>query len=322
MPAHSSASDFSTTPAKASPQDYHEAVRWIRKAADQGNPQAQYALGIHYEKGEGVRQDHIQAHMWLDLAARQQPTYGANPAASALRDGIAAAKMTQEQISEAQRLAREWTATRDSPEPPERESSDEQFFGNFLIGQYFANIRFNITQEKFCEFVADIPDDLRDLVSSWCIFYLLWLMRMAFRQKRGDEFEAAMMRSAYGKLMATTQERGVPSMTVPFAQTMRKWFDLFDSAADAALALKPVNEVQFLPIEWKLASILLVRDSNSPYYFDPAKHGRDEFDTAAAEIISRLNGVDISVAKALAKAKNAALDFILLAPDMKRPSVG
>lgn len=302
------------------PQDYHEAVRWIRKAADQGDPQAQYALGIHYEKGEGVRQDHIQAHMWLDLAARQHSTYGPNPAASALRDGIAAAKMTQEQISEAQRLAREWTATRDSPQPPERESLDEQFFGDFLMGQQFANIRFNIPQEQFREFVADIPDDLRDLVSSWCMFYLLWLMRMAFRQKRGDQFEAEMMRAAYGRLMAATQERGVSSMTVPFAQMMRKWFDLFDGAADAAHALKPVNDGQFPATEWKLASIFLVRDSSSPYYFDPAKYGEDEFDSAAEETISRLKGVDIAVAKALAKAKNAALRFILLAPDMKRPS--
>lgn len=304
------------------PQDHHEAVRWIRKAADQGDPRAQYALGIHYEKGEGVRQDHIQAYVWLDLAARQHPTHAPNPGAIALRDWIAAAKLTQEQISEAQRLAREWTAARESPDPSERASSDEQFFGDFLIGQHFANIRFNITQEKFREFAADIPEDLRDLVSSWCMFYLLWLMRMAFRQKRGEEFEAEMMRAAYGRLMAATQEHGVSSMSVPFAQAMRKWFDLFDSAADAAFALKPVKDGEFAPVEWKIASIFLIRDSDSPYYLDSAKQGKDEFDSAAAETISRWNGADIAVAEALAKAKNAALRFILLAPDMKRPSVG
>ena len=35
-------------------QDYPEAVRWYRKAAEQGEPKAQYGLGFMYTKGEGV----------------------------------------------------------------------------------------------------------------------------------------------------------------------------------------------------------------------------------------------------------------------------
>ena len=44
------------------PQDYSDAARWYRKAADQGNADAQYTLGIMYADGQGVAQDLIQAH--------------------------------------------------------------------------------------------------------------------------------------------------------------------------------------------------------------------------------------------------------------------
>jgi len=36
------------------PQDYAEAVRWYRKAADQGIAEAQFSLGIAYANGVGV----------------------------------------------------------------------------------------------------------------------------------------------------------------------------------------------------------------------------------------------------------------------------
>jgi uncharacterized protein len=36
------------------PQDYGEAMRWYRKAADQGEAAAQYHIGRLYENGEGV----------------------------------------------------------------------------------------------------------------------------------------------------------------------------------------------------------------------------------------------------------------------------
>ena len=40
-----------------------------RDAGDQGNARAQYDLGYAYEKGVGVLEDMISAHMWLNLAA-------------------------------------------------------------------------------------------------------------------------------------------------------------------------------------------------------------------------------------------------------------
>jgi TPR repeat protein len=53
------------------PQDYAEAVRWYRKAAEQNHAEAQYALGYCYENGEGVEQDYVEAVRWYRRAAEQ-----------------------------------------------------------------------------------------------------------------------------------------------------------------------------------------------------------------------------------------------------------
>ena len=37
------------------PQNYAEAVKWFRLAADQGDASAQYNLGVMYAKGQGCR---------------------------------------------------------------------------------------------------------------------------------------------------------------------------------------------------------------------------------------------------------------------------
>ena len=53
------------------PQDYGEAVRWYRRAAEQGNARAQNNLGTMYQNGRGVAQNYVQAHKWFNLAAAQ-----------------------------------------------------------------------------------------------------------------------------------------------------------------------------------------------------------------------------------------------------------
>jgi len=55
-----------------------------------------------YYKGEGVPQDYVKAHMWVNLAGAK----GDEEAIKA-RDSIAE-RMTPAQIAEAQKLAREW----------------------------------------------------------------------------------------------------------------------------------------------------------------------------------------------------------------------
>ena len=89
------------------PQDYAEAVKWSRRAAEQGHAHAQAFLGTLYGLGRGVPQDYVQAHMWLNLAA-SRPSPGTDHDKNVkLRDRVAA-EMTPAQIAEAQRLAREW----------------------------------------------------------------------------------------------------------------------------------------------------------------------------------------------------------------------
>jgi hypothetical protein len=51
--------------------DYATAVRLLTPAAQQGNPEAQNALGVLYSEGWGVRQDYTEAVAWLRKAAEQ-----------------------------------------------------------------------------------------------------------------------------------------------------------------------------------------------------------------------------------------------------------
>ena len=83
-------------------QDFAEVVRWYREAAEQGYRYAQLGLGARYEDGESVPQDFVKAHMWYNLAAERGLAFAAQ-----VRDMLAA-RMTPSQIAEAQRLAREW----------------------------------------------------------------------------------------------------------------------------------------------------------------------------------------------------------------------
>ncbi len=89
------------------PQDDAEALKWFRKAAAQDLAAAQNSLGVMYVNGQGVPQDYAQAHMWYNLAASSFPPGEDLDRAVKNRD-IVAKKMTPAQISEAQKLAREW----------------------------------------------------------------------------------------------------------------------------------------------------------------------------------------------------------------------
>ena len=60
-----------------------------------------------YGKGLGVPQDYVQAHMWNNLAASRFSPGERRDKAVKNRD-IYAKKMTPAQITEAQKLAREW----------------------------------------------------------------------------------------------------------------------------------------------------------------------------------------------------------------------
>ena len=107
------------------PQDYREAVRWLRLAAEQGDAMAQGQLGRMYAEGEGVPKDLILAYMWCNLALRYNEVFHSQLTGDTMqkirnfidetshreRDELEKL-MTREQIAEAQRLAREFTQKR------------------------------------------------------------------------------------------------------------------------------------------------------------------------------------------------------------------
>ena len=87
------------------PQDYAEAVKWYRRAAEQGHAGSHYRLGRMYAEGKGVPMDLVRAHMWFNLAGAAG--HFLSPCAQQKRD-LVASRMTPAQIAEAQRLARKW----------------------------------------------------------------------------------------------------------------------------------------------------------------------------------------------------------------------
>ena len=83
-------------------QDYGQARQWFEKAAAQGYANAQHDLGRLFYYGHGVPQDFVQAHKWYNLAAAN-----GHKVAATFRDSLVE-QMTPADISEAQKLAREW----------------------------------------------------------------------------------------------------------------------------------------------------------------------------------------------------------------------
>ena len=75
-------------------------MRWHRLAAEQGNANAQFNLGVMHATGEGVLKDSVLVHMWYNIA-------GANGDASArkLQDSLER-DMTRAESAERTELAR------------------------------------------------------------------------------------------------------------------------------------------------------------------------------------------------------------------------
>jgi len=51
--------------------DHVEAAKWLRRAAEQGLPEAQCQLGVCYSGGDGLTEDHVEAAKWYRKAAEQ-----------------------------------------------------------------------------------------------------------------------------------------------------------------------------------------------------------------------------------------------------------
>ncbi|HET7106387.1 MAG TPA: tetratricopeptide repeat protein [Candidatus Acidoferrum sp.] len=124
--------------------DKQEALKWYRWAAESHQPDAEAELGSHYESGDGVEQNYIQAGYWFRKAAEHVPNLGGagqgrNNLGNLYLEGHGVPKdyvqaymwfslagndrsiawiqreMTPEQISKAQRLAADWKLQHPDP---------------------------------------------------------------------------------------------------------------------------------------------------------------------------------------------------------------
>jgi TPR repeat protein len=84
------------------PRNLQEARRWYRLAADQGYDRAQVNLGVMCVAGEGGPHDLIEGYMWFSLAAAQ-----GNAAGREARD-LVTKELTPDQLARAKQRALEW----------------------------------------------------------------------------------------------------------------------------------------------------------------------------------------------------------------------
>lgn len=114
---------------EAVPLDYDEAIKWDRLAANQNNQFGQLNLGLAYAAGDGVPQDYVLAYMWLNIASAKGGLI-AGLVGSPERK-LLERQMTQQQIAEAQDLARRWKPKKPHKEgqPSEDPSKIRQFVG-------------------------------------------------------------------------------------------------------------------------------------------------------------------------------------------------
>src|SRR5262249_41177495 len=107
------------------PQNYAEAAKWFRLAADQGDAEGQFKLGAMYYSAYGMLKDYITAHMWLSLSLARQKDEKLRDSILKLRD-LVEKEMTPAQIAEAQRRVLQWqpkTATYRTTRPAPQEAS-------------------------------------------------------------------------------------------------------------------------------------------------------------------------------------------------------
>ncbi len=79
-------------------------VRERLHAAESGETEALYDLGLLYSTGQGVELDLVEAHKWFNLAAMMGLQRAAVDRCDLARD------MSTAEIAHAQRQAREWQA--------------------------------------------------------------------------------------------------------------------------------------------------------------------------------------------------------------------
>ena len=93
------------------PQDDAQAMQWFQRAGEQGNVAAQSALGSYYWAGRGVPKDLSESYFWSYIAMAQ----GDENSKSRL-EGLSS-QMTRAQVSAARQKAEVWTRQHNAAKP-------------------------------------------------------------------------------------------------------------------------------------------------------------------------------------------------------------
>lgn len=86
-------------------QNLTEAVKWYRKAAEQGHDGAQFKLGLSYQNGKGVPQSDTEAYIWLDISAENGAALNGRGKAGELADEIRVS-LSASQLEQAEKIAK------------------------------------------------------------------------------------------------------------------------------------------------------------------------------------------------------------------------
>lgn len=89
-------------------QDYAIAASWFLQAAEQDHNHAQFILGHMYARGEGVVRDRVQAHVWFS-AATANGWWKAREA----RERLVDEGMSPQEVAQAGKRYRAWRQTRE-----------------------------------------------------------------------------------------------------------------------------------------------------------------------------------------------------------------
>ena len=79
-------------------ENYTKAVECYRQAAEQGYAEAQYALGICYDNGNGVAQNYTEAVKWYLKAAEQGLVFAQHNLGNCYADGEGVAQNYTEAV--------------------------------------------------------------------------------------------------------------------------------------------------------------------------------------------------------------------------------
>jgi TPR repeat protein len=92
---------------KGFPRQMDQAAAWYRRAAEQGDADAQGTLGLLYSIGQGLPQDFVEAYYWLDLAAAVE---GPRQQQYAQNRQMAGTHITVDELEEIEARVAKWKA--------------------------------------------------------------------------------------------------------------------------------------------------------------------------------------------------------------------